>query len=211
MVVLHVSTARADDVVRVVDRDGARVLQTACATYWHASGVRVTILATVHQASAAYYDAIQSRCDAVDGVVFEGIVRPVPVVLASALPLAWQVQSLRLTGDRYLRGDLTASQYDSVRVRDIPIAPAPTSLADFALSIVQAQTDPETRRLTEHAFAIAPRNAAAIASLRHRLARGDQRLVLLYGASHANDLETRLIRELGFVIESREWIEAFRF
>ncbi len=198
--------------VRIVEQpDGARWLQTLAASYRHPSGVRVTILATVHQAHADYYDQIQSRCDAADGVVFEGIVRPVPVRLISELPLNWQIQRLRLTGGRYLRGDLSAAEYDEVRDQSTPVAPTPATLEALATSILQAQVDPNMRQATERAFAVLPRNAAAMTSLRHRLSRGDQHVILLYGASHAADLQSRIASELGFKLESIEWLGAFKY
>jgi hypothetical protein len=202
-------------VVRAVAADGKHLLQTGVIEYVHASGVRVSLVATVHVAEPGYFAAIRARFGEADAIVVEGIDRrrTRPVISPAEPPagLARQQQMLPTRGERFVRGDLTEEAFEQARDPAVPVGQVPADRVGLAMSVVGAVTDPGTRRATERAFAIPARNAAAIAALKHRLARGDGRIILLYGASHAADLDRRLIDDLGFARAETTWLDAFSF
>lgn len=53
------------------------------------------------------------------------------------------------------------------------------------------------------------RNKAALAVLKERLAAGDTKLAIFYGAAHLPDMERRLNSEFGFHRSGQEWITAW--
>ncbi len=57
---------------------------------------------------------------------------------------------------------------------------------------------------------VVERNRKALAVLRERIAEGDRRLGIFYGAGHLPDLERRLIDEFGMRRTGFEWIPAWR-
>lgn len=201
--------------VQTVRDDAGRRLQTGVTEYVHPSGVRVTLVATVHLATPAYYDSIRGRIEPADVVIHEGVrrrfTRPLVGIASPPAGLVRQTDMLPTRGERFVLGDLDEAAFESARDKRVPIAPVPADRVSLADSVTHAIREPQTRGATERAFAILPRNAAAIEVLRHRLTRGDQRIVLLYGASHAPDLDRRLIEEFGFACEQTTWIDAFEY
>ena len=53
------------------------------------------------------------------------------------------------------------------------------------------------------------RNQRAIDVLAERIAAGDRRIAIFYGAAHMPDMEARLVDQLGLVRDRVEWIEAW--
>lgn len=197
--------AFAQFIRETTDADRA-ALQTRVTTYTHPAGVRVTLIATVHVGEKSYYDAIRDTLSGADAVLHEGArVRSGGVAFdfARALGLEKQTAQLRLAGERFIRADA-----DELDVRGV--AAAPTSRRALADGLLSLERDPSVASATNAAYAIVDRNAIALQALRHRLARGDQHIILLYGAAHAPDLDKRLHDELGFRITQTSWISAFR-
>ncbi len=216
IVVLTKSFALAESFVRIESTQQQSCLQTRTTTYLHPSGARVTLIATVHHAEADYFNDIRVRLTKADGVAFEGISRHrtklrIGFDSQAKMNLLSQANAIPCRGDQFVRGDLDEETFERVRDCSIPIALVPDTRQKLAESIMQAQTDPGIRHATEAALAIPQRNAQAIITLKQRLNRGNQKIVLLYGASHAADLQKRLVDELGFAIESTEWAIAFRY
>jgi len=58
---------------------------------------------------------------------------------------------------------------------------------------------------------ITDRNAAALAVLRQRIAAGDRRVAIFYGAAHMDDFDRRLREDFGLEPQPREtvWLEAW--
>jgi hypothetical protein len=58
---------------------------------------------------------------------------------------------------------------------------------------------------------ITDRNTAALDVLRDRIAKGDRRIAIFYGAAHMDDFDRRLRVDLGFEAQPREtvWLEAW--
>jgi len=205
--------AHAGEFVRL-DPD-SRALQTGLVTYSHPSGVTLTLVTTVHLAEPTYYAAIASYFDHADSVIYEGIIRRPRNTIdlrdsTAAFGLQWQLKSLRVGGNRFVVGDLTEEAFARAR-REMPVADLPRTRLEFAGQILDADQNPQTRAAADGAFAIPQRDAAAIEALRHRLARGDRSILMLYGVAHGNDLEDRLSNELGFTRTSCTWLTAFSY
>jgi hypothetical protein len=60
----------------------------------------------------------------------------------------------------------------------------------------------------QESMLIGERNKAAMSVLRERVAAGDRKLAIFYGAGHMPDFERRL-RDMGLRLRSREWLEAW--
>jgi hypothetical protein len=56
---------------------------------------------------------------------------------------------------------------------------------------------------------ITDRNAAALAVLRTRIARGDRRIAIFYGAAHMDDFDQKLRRDFGVQPRETAWLEAW--
>lgn len=187
--------------------DAGADLQTRLTAYTHPAGVTITLIATVHVGDASYYDAIARELQRADAVIHEGArlradSRRVSLDFASALRLSTQTRSLKLVGDRFIRADM-----DGLVVSSQPEPPSTRrALADGLLAL---ERDPQVARATSDAYAIPDRNAIAVQALRHRLARGDTHIVLLYGAAHAPDLDRRLRSQLGFAPARTHWLTVF--
>jgi hypothetical protein len=114
---------------------------------------------------------------------------------------------LRLRGDRFVCADADPAELH----RLVGAAPAvPIDRAALAAAACRIDGDPLWRERAEHAYAIKARNAIAVEALRHRLARGDRSIALVYGAAHAADFQAR-VEALGFVTESKQWRTSMTF
>lgn len=201
--------------VRIAHDGDRRHLQTRVADYVHPSGVRVTLVATVHLAEPAYFASIRQRLEQADAVVHEGVqrrqIRRLVRPYAPPTGLVAQTQVLWTNGPRFVRGDLDEEAFERARDARVAVASVPDDRGSLARAVLHSTTDLAARRAADAAFAIPARNAAAITALKHRLARGDRHIHLLYGASHAPDLDRRLIDDLGFTRSGSTWLEAFSF
>lgn len=56
---------------------------------------------------------------------------------------------------------------------------------------------------------ITDRNTAALEVLRRRIAKGDQRIAIFYGAGHMEDFDRRLQADFGLQPRDTEWVEAW--
>jgi hypothetical protein len=56
---------------------------------------------------------------------------------------------------------------------------------------------------------ITDRNAAALSVLRTRIARGDRRIAIFYGAAHMDDFDRRLRQDFGVQPRETAWLEAW--
>ncbi|MFM8539697.1 MAG: hypothetical protein ACKOES_16755, partial [Planctomycetaceae bacterium] len=56
---------------------------------------------------------------------------------------------------------------------------------------------------------ITDRNTAALEVLRARIARGDRRIAIFYGAAHMDDFDRRLRRDFGVQPRDTAWLEAW--
>ena len=56
---------------------------------------------------------------------------------------------------------------------------------------------------------ITDRNTAALEVLRTRIARGDRRIAIFYGAAHMDDFDRRLRRDFGVQPRDTAWLEAW--
>lgn len=201
--------------------DNGRAIRTAVRTYTHPGRVSVTLVSTVHVGSADYFAAIRDRLhgsvEPFDSVLVEGVARSVGEAravshaYAPTLGLIEQSAGLRLAGPNVLRVDLDGTTFDrlcrSAGVQT-PVTPPPASRRELADGLLKLADDPAVLAITERAYLVRERNDAAIQTLRHRMARGDRSIALVYGAAHGPDLHRRLIA-LGFVPQSTTWLTAF--
>ncbi len=206
---------RASEFLRVVETDHGSSLQTAVTTYLHPSGVRVVLFSVVHVGDKDYYRTIADQIRPADALVYEGIIRKIGLIdlteqWFTPLGLVAQQSVLRFHSDNIIRGDLSAEEFDRIR-KPFPMRAAPASKSHFANQLASAMVDPEELKNLEATCAITPRNSAAIKALQTRINRGDQHIAMLYGAAHGDDLEKRLLRDLGFRRQSQRWLKVFDF
>jgi hypothetical protein len=62
----------------------------------------------------------------------------------------------------------------------------------------------------DRSMLLGERNAAAVEVLRARLAAGDRKIALVYGAAHGPDLDLRIVEDLGLRRRALRWSTAWR-
>lgn len=181
-----------------VDRNATEtIVRTSITRYRHASGATVDLVAMMHVGNASYYADIDRQLQNEDAVLFEFVGKPSayrPVSNPDAIVA--QPSQIDYRASQFVQADIDPAEF---RLRAKPIiAPSPQNVTELIRALPDVENPQVLSGLDPH-FLIDERNRILIQAVGHRLARGDTRIAILYGAAHMPGIDRLLRSELGFI------------